>query len=169
MFSSLDSPPQEHNNFIIILKYLLFFNHNDWSKWWHLIFLYFITFIIFFLHGKNIGVYLFRCQRSCPIFVHGIFSKCGWWYSYSYKIGVINQMVITIPIIDIWLKIIHKKSSWKKGRFCWYLLKYWELNSQILKNYLLSQLLDYYYKYTHTKKVYFAYLLFVCWNSEKLN
>jgi hypothetical protein len=32
-----------------------------------------------------------------------------------YKIGVINQSVIAIPITDIWLKIIHKKFNRKKG------------------------------------------------------
>ncbi len=80
VFEPQFSPPQEHNNFIIILKYLLLFNHIDWPKWWHLIVLYFIIFFLFSSWEKHWSL-SFRCQRSCPIFVEGIFSKCRWWYS----------------------------------------------------------------------------------------
>jgi hypothetical protein len=58
-----------------------------------------------------------------------------------------------IPTTNFSHKIICKRSSWKKMENfvdnCW---NCWQLNSQLVQNYLLSQPLDYYYKYTTKNK-----------------
>ncbi len=51
-------------------------------------------------------------------------------------------LVYTLPMSNVWHKIICKRFSWKnKGIFDWYL-------SKLLKICLLSQPLGYFYKYT---------------------